>query len=57
MNRKEEVLIMWQIENLLRDLLMLLNRKYFDDFLELDKKQRQEADRIEWLFPELRDPW
>ncbi|MBU0753685.1 MAG: hypothetical protein KJ645_01005 [Planctomycetes bacterium] len=57
MNRKEEVLIMWQIENLLRNLLMLLNRKYFDDFLELDKKERQEADPIEWLFPELRDPW
>jgi hypothetical protein len=55
MNRKEEVLIMWQIENLLRDLLRLLNRKYFDDFLELDEKERQEAYRNQWLFPELRD--
>jgi hypothetical protein len=55
MNRKEETLIMWQIDNLLRDLLKLLNRRYFDDFLELDEKERQEAYRNEWLFPELND--
>jgi len=53
MNQKEETLIMWQIDRLLRDIQTLLNRKYFDDFLDLDEKERQEAYNHEWLFPEL----
>ena len=53
MTRKEEALIIWQILNLMRDLQTLLNRHYFDDLLDLDLKEREQAYRNEWLFPDL----
>ena len=57
MNSTQEALIMWQIVNLLHDLQRLLNRRYFDDFMELDEKKRRLAYQQEWLFPELKDQW
>ncbi len=53
MIRKEEALIIWQILNLMRDLQTLLNRHYFDDLLDLDLKEREQAYANEWLFPDL----
>ena len=55
MNRTDEALFMWQVVNLMRDLQRLLNRRYFDEFMDLDEKEREQAYRNEWLFPELRD--
>lgn len=53
MTHKEETLIIWQILNLMRDLQTLLNRHYFDDLLDLDQKEREQAYSNPWLFPEL----
>ncbi len=55
MNRTEETLIMWQIVNLLHDLQRLLNRRYFDEFMQLDEKEGQLPYQEEWLFPELKN--
>ena len=53
MTRKDEVFIMWQIVNLMQDLQRLLNRLYFDEFMDLDEKERTEAYSNEWLFSDL----
>jgi hypothetical protein len=55
MSRTEETLVMWQIVNLLRDLQCLLNRRYFDEFLELDDKESAQTCQDEWLFPKLKN--
>lgn len=53
MTRKEEIIILWQLVNLMRDIQRLLNSHYFDEFMDLDEKERTEAYRNEWLFPDL----
>jgi hypothetical protein len=53
MTRKEEAIVIWQVLNLMHDLQRLLNRHYFDDLLDLDLKEREQAYSNEWLFPDL----
>ncbi len=55
MNRTEEILIMRQVLNLLRDLQRLLKKRYFDEFQDLNEKKRERIFEDEWLFPEFRD--
>ena len=50
MTRKEEIIILWQLVNLMRDMQRLLNSNYFDEFMDLDEKERAEAYRNEWLW-------
>ena len=52
MTRKEEALAIWQILKLMQDLQLLLNRHYFDDLVDLDLKEREEAYSNQWLFPD-----
>jgi len=53
MTRKDEIMMMWQIVNLMHDLQQVLWRLYFDDFLDLEQKEKSEAYRNPWLFPNL----
>lgn len=47
--------IMWQLANLTRNLQRLLNALHVHPLSDPDRRENEQADPDDWLFPQLRD--